>query len=363
MLSLYIGPRNYVTGRGILNKIGEEVKKIAESVVLLYDKNVAEIEKNIEEYLNKSGIKYSAVEFGGECSYPEIERISEIVKAGNFDAIAGVGGGKIMDTVKAVGFSAKVKSITIPTNAATCAAWSSHSAIYTETGTAYEYFNFNKNADLLFLDKEVVAKAPVRHLIAGIADTIAKWIETDVSSKKIVNKNTEVEIAVFLAKKCYEDMEKYGEKAVNDVKNGIYTDEVDKTIETIIITAGLVGGIGGEACRAVASHAVNNGFTVIPSRYKNCMHGESVGFGNIVQLFLDNKEMEYIQNIINLYKRIGIPLSMEEFGYNDLSEDELDKIVNRSIYKNDTMSNLPYNITFEKVKEAFLKAEETLKGK
>ena len=44
-----------------------------------------------------------------------------------------------------------------------------------------------------------------------IADTIAKWIETDVSSKKIVNKNTEVEIAVFLAKKCYEDMEKYGE--------------------------------------------------------------------------------------------------------------------------------------------------------
>ena len=60
MLSLYIGPRNYVTGRGILNKIGEEVKKIAESVVLLYDKNVAEIEKNIEEYLNKSGIKYSA---------------------------------------------------------------------------------------------------------------------------------------------------------------------------------------------------------------------------------------------------------------------------------------------------------------
>ena len=63
MLSLYIGPRNYVTGRGILNKIGEEVKKIAESVVLLYDKNVAEIEKNIEEYLNKSGIKYSAVLF------------------------------------------------------------------------------------------------------------------------------------------------------------------------------------------------------------------------------------------------------------------------------------------------------------
>ena len=360
MFSLYIAPANYVTGYDIIEKIGESAVKKTKKTVILYDNSVAHIAEKVADSFAKSGIEYKKELFRGECSHNEIERVAEVIRIGGYDGVAGVGGGKIMDTVKAAGFVAGVKVITVPTNAATCAAWSSHSAVYTDNGIAYEYFSEYKNPDLLFLDKKVAASAPVRHLIAGIADTIAKWIETEVSSRALIKKTTEIEIALFLAKKCYDDMEKYGAAAVETVKKGEYSEEVDKVIESIIITAGLVGGIGGEACRAVAAHAVNNGFTVIPERYKNCMHGESVAFGNIVQMVLDKKERKKKKKLALLYKKIGVPLTMGEFGFDELSKDELDRVVNRSIYSKDTMYNLPYKVEFDMAKTAFIEAEKIL---
>lgn len=357
MLSLYIAPRNYVTGYDIMEKIGEHVKKIAKSLLVVSDVTVYSLLKEAFISFDKNGIKYTKEYFNGECSHSEIDRLKFLIEEGEYDAVIGFGGGKIMDTVKAAGYKAKVKIITVPTNAATCAAWSSHSAVYTDDGIAYEYFDIYKNADLLFMDKKVVAQAPVRYTVAGIADTLAKWIETEVSSRDIKNKNIETEIAVYLAKKCYDDCINYGRKAVADIKNGQYSDEVDKILESIIITAGLVGGIGGESCRSVAAHAVNNGFTVLPKLYSKNLHGEVVGFGNIVQMVLDKKSDEEIESLIKFYISTGIPCSLEEFGYDKITDEQLDKIANRSIFSKDTMGNLPYTVTHAMVKDAIREAD------
>ena len=95
----------------------------------------------------------------------------------------------------------------------------------------------------------------------GWWDTLAKWIETKSFIGGVKNKNTALESAVFFAKKCYDEILDLGEEAIKDIKAGNYTDRVDKMLEHNIFTAGLVGGIGGEACRAVAAHAMNNGLT------------------------------------------------------------------------------------------------------
>lgn len=357
MLNLYIAPKNYITGYDIIDNIGEHIKKVAKSLLILSDDTVYSIMGRAFASFDKNGIQYTKEYFSGECSHKEIERLQSLIAENGYDGIVGFGGGKIMDTVKAAGYKAKVKIITVPTNAATCAAWSSHSAVYTDDGIAYEYFNIYKNPDLLFMDKKIVAEAPVRYTVSGIADTLAKWIETEVSTRDIKNKNIETEIAVYLAKKCYNDCMDYSKKAVADIKNGQYSDEVDKILESIIITAGLVGGIGGESCRSVAAHAVNNGFTVIPKLYNKNLHGEIVGFGNIVQMVLDNKEMEEIDSLIKFYIAIGVPCSLQDLCYGELTEKQFDKIANRSIFSGDTMRNLPYTVTHNMVKEAIKKAD------
>jgi len=58
------------------------------------------------------------------------------------------------------------------------------------------------------------------------------------------------------------------------------------TIEACGLTAGLVGGIGGEKCRTAAAHAIHNAITQIitPNKF---FHGEIVGVGLLLQLRLE----------------------------------------------------------------------------
>ena len=53
-------------------------------------------------------------EFCGECCDPEIERLSKLARKEECDVIIGVGGGKSLDTAKAVGYSFTSRSPLFP---------------------------------------------------------------------------------------------------------------------------------------------------------------------------------------------------------------------------------------------------------
>ncbi|TDT69737.1 glycerol 2-dehydrogenase (NAD+) [Hypnocyclicus thermotrophus] len=355
MLNLFIAPRNYISGYDILKNIGNEISKISREATVLYDKNIEDIIVfGINSLKNKLNIKIEY--FNGDCTHKEIDRVVKVIKENKSDCIIGFGGGKTMDTVKAAGYKADVKIVTVPTIAATCASWASHSAVYSDTGASYEYFNIYKNPDILYMDKKIIFEAPKRYIISGIQDTLAKWIETNAYTKNIKNKNVELEIAIYLAKKAYNEILKYGKKVIKDIENKNYSEEVDRIIEHIILTAGLIGGIGGEACRAVAAHAINNGFTIFPEYRENNLHGEVVGFGNIVQLVLD-KEYDMLDEILEFYHSINAPIGIKGLGY-DLDDDKLKRVINKAMYKGDTIWNSPYKVDFEMIKNAILEAEE-----
>lgn len=358
-MNLLIAPKNYISGFNNIDKLDNEIRKISKKPLIVIRKEVYE---KLESDFSKSEIVIDSDKFyfTGECCFETIEIIKDLIIKKNFDSVVGIGGGKLLDTVKASGYLSNVKIITVPTSAATCAAWSSHAATYTKEGISYNYFPIHKNADLLFMDKKIIFEAPIRLIKSGIIDSLAKWVETDAFTSSIQNKNVELEIAIYLAKKIYDDILEIGEKAIDDINKGVYSEEVDKIIEHNILTAGLVGGVGGEACRAVASHAVNNGFTVFPQKYNNNMHGEMVGFGNIVQLLLD-KKVDEAKKIIAFTKKIDAPISLNDFGFENLDDDKIDKIINKTIYKGDTIWNLPYKVDFEMVKKAFLKAIDLTK--
>lgn len=357
MLNLLISPGRYVSGYENIAELGTEVNKIADSVVVLLDETVEGIvEKGIKSLEEK--IIIHKVYFNGECCHEEMDRVAEIAKENKVDAVVGFGGGKIMDTTKGAGYKAGVKIVTVPTIAATCASWASHSAVYTKEGIAYEYFDIHKNADLLFMDKKIISEAPKRYLISGMVDTLAKWIETNAYTKGKNNFNVELEIARHLAKKCFDEVIEFGKKAITDIEAGEYSEEVDRMIEHVILTAGLVGGIGGEACRAVAAHAINNGYTVL-AHYKKMLHGEVVGFGNIVQLLLDS-EYELAEKVLNFYKDICAPIGQNGLGLNP-SDEEMIKVINKSMYSGDTMWNLPYEFDFELIENKIKEADELCK--
>jgi glycerol dehydrogenase len=72
--------------------------------------------------------------FGGECSKREIERLRGVAEREGASVVVGVGGGKAMDTAKAVGHEAEVKWASVPTIVSTDTPTSALSVIYTDDG-------------------------------------------------------------------------------------------------------------------------------------------------------------------------------------------------------------------------------------
>lgn len=357
MSNLNIAPENYIAGFDNIGDIGKSVKKIVKKIVVVVDEKTEKIVHKAYKSFEKEEISFVVEYFNGECCFEEIKRIEETAVKFGAEGVVGFGGGKLLDTVKAAGYNAGVKIINVPTVAATCAAWSSHSAVYTDEGIAYEYYSIHRNPDMVFVDKKILMESPIRFTIAGIADTLAKWIETNAFTRETKIRNTETEIAICLAKKSYNEILEYGEKAVSDIQKGIFSREADMMFTHIVFTAGLIGGIGGAACRAVAAHAVNNGFTVLKNKYKNSLHGEAVAFGNIVQMILDNDDEDKIRHLVEFYKKINIPYNFETLGYGKLNDSDLEKVINKALYKGDTIWNLPYKVNYDMLYNAIRKAD------
>src|ERR1700737_3480049 len=124
----------------------------------------------VENHLRAANIRATGVSFRGESSENEINRICEIGRDAGVNVVVGIGGGKTLDVAKAVGHRLGVNWAIIATLASTDAPTSALSVIYTDDGVFEKYAFYPKNPDLVVVDTEVRAQAPVRFLSAGIGD-------------------------------------------------------------------------------------------------------------------------------------------------------------------------------------------------
>ena len=72
--------------------------------------------------------------FGGQCTADEILRVTDLAKDLNPDVVVGIGGGKTMDTAKAVADNYNAATVIVPTTASTDAPAMGLSVISTAEG-------------------------------------------------------------------------------------------------------------------------------------------------------------------------------------------------------------------------------------
>ena len=128
------------------------------------------------------------------------------------------------------------------------------------------------------------------------------------------------------------------------------------TIEACGLTAGLIGGIGGEKCRTAAAHAIHNAITqvIVPGRF---LHGEIVGVGILLQLRLEaiknNNKLadQSIMQLLVLMKELNLPTTIAELGINVFKNDNLKKIAEFTCRENSEIHFLPFEIKQEDIIE------------
>lgn len=299
------------------------------------------------------------VPFNGECSYEEIDRVKKICADSKADAIMALGGGKCLDTAKSVANGTKLAQIMLPTLASNCAAWSALSVHYRENHEHIDHKIYLRTSELLLINPKVIFNSPLDYFVAGIGDTLAKFYESErvFEHLKPEEFTDALIISQKMAKQCQEILLKYGVQAVEDMKNGNYNENWRQVAETIIVTAGTVGGWGDAYARATAAHPVCDALTAFPRTHHH-LHGAKVAYGIFVMLALENQE-EDLKDLLPFYRQIGLPTNLTDLDFGDATNAELDQLVADITAPNTQLHLLPAtDISPAAVHHAITRVEE-----
>lgn len=356
------GPQEYECQVGVLDKLTNRLKNLNRKKALII-KGISswEIARPYLSSFLESETELNFSTFNGECTYEEVERITNLVEKLNIDVIIGVGGGKLMDTVKyAAVRSQNVKSVLIPTLASNCAPWTPLSVMYSPEGVCLGFDIHLEQVGVLLIEPRLVLNSPTKYFIAGIADTLAKWYESDATlSQPEHQTNAFLMMARSAALKCKENIVQHGLEAVSDMDSKTLTPGFIQIVETVIAISGLVGGFGDSYARTTIAHAVHDRITIYPESH-DFLHGEKVAYGVMVQLAYEQKWDEIVQLSI-IYDELGLPKSLLNLHLSYLSNEQINRFA-KEISQDKTLLISNYPVSQKGMYQAIISLEDFFKS-
>lgn len=352
LAKVFGAPGRYIQGQGSIDRLGGVVEQLgSEKPLVLYDPVVLEILGDDFGGLSGSDL----VEFGGECSPEEIDRVSEAASQAGADAVVGIGGGKVLDTAKAVAHPAGLPLVVVPTIASTDAPTSSLSVVYDSDGAFKEYRFFGRNPDAVIVDTSIIVGAPVRFLVAGIGDGLSTYFEADSSSKtskEAMSGGSPTLAALTLARLCYDTLLEHGLSARLAAEKGAVTPAFEKVVEANT----LLSGLGFESGGLAAAHSVHNGLTALEGTH-DYWHGEKVAFGVITMLMLEGRPTGVIEELVDFCLAVGLPVTLADIGIGDADRQDLEGVAEAACAEGETIHNEPFDVYPRMVVDAMLAAD------
>ena len=274
----------------------KNIKKVS----LVSGNNVKKIvQKKIESSLSASKIQmvWHLAETNDKKS---IKKIEQNVGKSKSELIVGVGGGRSVDIAKIIGFNLDLPFVSIPTSA-------SHDGI----ASPFVSIKGNKPHSVVataplgvFVDVDIIKKAPKKLLASGCGDLIAKI--TAVRDWQLGRDKTgeyygrySADLALMSAKILMENSSRFSKKGL----------DVREVVEALI-SAGVASCIAGSSrpcsgAEHLFSHAVDKLEPGIG------LHGEKCGIGAIMIAKLQGQDW---RKIVKTLKSVGAPTTAKEIG-------------------------------------------------
>lgn len=339
MTQTAIFPGRYVQGEGVVERLGDEVMRLGNSALIVAGGTAAK--KIVPDCIDKwqATLQAHVESFGGECSEPEIERLCAKASEKQCDVIVGIGGGKVIDTAKAVGHAANARVAIVPTIASTDAPTSAVSVIYTVDGAFLRYLFVPRNPDLVLVDTEVIARAPVRFLVAGMGDALATWFEAESCRQSYADNQcggNGTLAAYAIARLCYDTILQHGAAAKAACAEGVVTPALSHVVEANT----LLSGLGFESGGLAAPHSIHNGLTRLDGTH-DYYHGEKVAIGVLASLFLTDRPKSLIEEAYEFCESVGLPTTLADVGLANVTDEDLKLVADGACAEGETIYHEP----------------------
>jgi len=301
-------PRQIVVGEKNIGEFGEFLHNLTKPKKVSLISGI-HVKKIIKQRIEKS-LKSKKIKFVWHTSKDnQIETLNEIqkeVRKDHSDLIAGIGGGRSVDTAKLVAFNLDIPFVSVPTAASHDGMASPFVSIKSD-----KPHSIVATAPLgVFVDIDIIKKAPARLLASGCGDLVANI--SAVKDWKLGRDKTgeyygrySANLAIMSAKIVMEKSSQYAKKGLDA-----------RVIVEALISAGVASCIAGSSrpcsgAEHLFSHALDK---IAPGKG---LHGEKCGLGAIMITKLQGQDWK---KIVKTLKDVGAPTTAKQIG---LSEEQI----------------------------------------
>ena len=348
--------QRYIQGPGELNNVFEYGRKYGDKFLFLVDSGVYDmIRAQVEAIEDRQGCSAAFHSFYGECCWENVELLADVVRQTDCNVVLGVGGGKILDTVKLVADAVDLPRIIVPTSASSDAPAADWAAVYNTKGVFIGATATKRSTELVLVDSEIISRAPARLFASGIADALVTWYEAMANERSLTPNNIGRGYArslagMAIARESHDVLLRDGIQAYEAVKAKLLTPAVENVIEANILLSGLGFMNAGCAC----AHGIHNGISALETG-DEFLHGEKVAFGLVGQLVLENAPREELFSVMAFLDALDLPITMEQFNI-ACTDENLDVIVDYMMNQSLLIHREPIPVTADMVRNIILAA-------
>ncbi len=310
---IFRGVRNYVQGPGALRNVGAHIARLGGigRACVLIDRALLPLAERVRESLEAAGIQPAVQEFDGDTRQESVRLLTERLQGGRRpDVVLGIGGGKTIDVAKVLAFRLEARCAVCATTSSMDAA-PSHAAVLADAEGRIQVETLENNPDLVVIDSEVIAAAPVRLFVAGIGDAVSKKYEMQTAIR-LGESNAFGGAPVFFVAGMAETLQECllcdGVEATRCVQRGELNDAVERVITACVLLSTLVWENGGLA----GAHSTANVLTNAGHAKRN-LHGELVAFSLLLSLELEGRHEERAM-FDAFFRKIGLPRKIGDLG-------------------------------------------------
>lgn len=239
----------------------------------------------------------------GDATVDGATELADRIRAGSYDAVVAVGGGRVLDTAKFASTRLGLPMVAVATNLA-------HDGIASPVsilGSGSHRGSYGVAPPIgVVIDLDLVRRAPRRYLVAGVGDAVsnlcalADWqLSHDVTNEPVDG------LAMTLARTAAE--------ALVHRTDGVGSDEFLVTLGEALVLSGIAMAVAGTsrpcsgACHEI-SHALDRLF---PEQAGT--HGEQVGLGAAFATFLRG-DRQLSAQLVTFLRRHGLPVVPADMG-------------------------------------------------
>ena len=287
---IQVGAGRYIQCHGALKRAGEEMVFFGKKAYLLYGDDLVKGKTSqvLEESLRESGITFQSEIFEGPSTEKSFGEVAARVRESGAEIVAGIGGGRIIDIAKAAGDMVDASIFTIPTSAATCAAYAVLYVVYGEDGNVDHSGFLNHEISGVIVDMDLVVNdCPRRYFVSGIVDAMAKKPEFSFTMAHLKDEGmiATSEIATKIADFTYSKYMRDTRQALKDFDDGKDSMLIDDMVNMNIMLTGMVSDLSTGGKQLAVAH---NFYDAICCMHKDVrkkyLHGEIVAMALPLQL-------------------------------------------------------------------------------